>query len=186
VISGSKVMTNSPLSPIRWLGRLISRVIRLILVLMLVAFAALGSFVAWQSTQPVGTLGANPQGPTADLHDLNYWQFMAGGLAASRETPASCHRNRLVGLAIMLPVYPALYTAFALFPDSALACQAQPSPLIPDPITWSQAPETWWWLVKEISWLVLTEPQLDFTPGVGQKVEVDRRCDISLDRMQEQ
>jgi hypothetical protein len=128
-------MTGSPLSPIRWIGRLLSLVIRLVLVLMLVAFAALGSFITWQSTQLVGTLGVNPQGTTADLHDLNYWQFMAGGLAASRETPASCHRNRLVGLAIMLPVYPAKYTAFAVFPDSALARQAQPSPLIPNPIT---------------------------------------------------
>jgi hypothetical protein len=178
-------MTISPLSPIRWIGRLLSLVIRLVLVLMLVAFAALGSFVAWQSTQPVGTLGADPQGPTADLHDLNYWQFMAGSLAASRETPASCHRNRLVGLTIMLPVYPALYTSFALYPESALARQAQPSPLIPNPITWQQLPATWWWLVKEISWLVITEPQLDFTPGVGQKVEVESRCEIPLDWMQE-
>jgi hypothetical protein len=174
-------MTGSPLSPIRWLGRFLNLVICLALTLILVTVASLGSFVVWQSSQPIGTLGANLRGPSADLHDLNYWQFMAGGLAASRETPASCHRNRLVGLTIMLPVYPALYTAFALFPDSVLARNAQPSPLIPPPITWSQVPETWWCLVKEISWLVLTEPQLDFKPGVGQKVGVDRRCEISLD-----
>jgi hypothetical protein len=91
----------------------------------------------------------------------------------------------LVGLTIMLPVYPALYTTFAPYPASILARQAQPSPLIPDPIPWSHAPDTWWWLVKEISWLVLTEPQLDFKPGLGQKVEVDRRCELSLDLMQE-
>jgi hypothetical protein len=53
--------------------------------------------------------------------------------------------------------------------------------LIPDPITWQQVPGTWWWLVKEISWLVLTEPQLDFRPAVGQKVGVDRKCEISMD-----
>jgi hypothetical protein len=178
-------MTISPLPPIRWLGRLINLVIRLSLVMILVTVATLGSFVTWRSFQPVGTLGANPQGPTADLHDLNYWQFMAGGLAASRETPASCHRNRLVGLTIMLPVYPVLYTTFALYPENALARQAQPSPLIPDPITWRQVPETWWWLVKEVSWLVLTEPQLDFKPGVGQKVGVNNHCEIPLDSFHE-
>jgi hypothetical protein len=178
-------MTISPLSPIHWLGRLLGWAIRLTLAMILVTVAALGSFVAWQSTQPVGPLGANPQGQTADLYDLNYWEFMAGGLAASRETPASCHRNRLVGLAIMLPVYPAFYTSFALYPESTLARQAQPSPLIPDPITWRQGPETWWWLVKEISWLVLTEPQLDFTPGVGQKVGLNNSCEIPLDWLQE-
>jgi hypothetical protein len=178
-------MTNSLFALIHWLGRLLTLVIKLVLVLTLIAVAALGSFVTWKSLQPVGTLGVNPHGPTVHLDDLNYWEFMTSSLAASRETPASCHRNRLVGLTIMLPVYPALYTAFALFPDSVLARNAQPSPLIPDPITWHQAPETWWWLVKEISWLVLTEPQLDFRPGVGQKVRVDRRCEIPLDWLQE-
>jgi hypothetical protein len=80
--------------------------------------------------------------------------------------------------AIMLQVYPVLYTAFALYPESTLARQAQHSPLIPEPITWCQAPETWWWLVKEISWLVFTEPQLNFKPEVGEKVGVDIRCDM--------
>jgi hypothetical protein len=178
-------MTISPLYPIRWIGRLLNLVIRLSLAMVLVTVATLGSFVAWKSFLPVGTLGADPQGPTVYLGNLNYWQFMAGGLAASRETPASCHRNRLVGLTIMLPVYPALYTTFALYPESSLARNAQPSPLIPDKIAWRQVPETWWWLVKEVSWLVLTEPQLDFKPGVGQKVGVNRNCDLPLDWLQE-
>jgi hypothetical protein len=174
-------MTSSPLSPIRWIARLLGLAIRLILALILVTVASLGSFVTWKSLQPVGTLGANPQGTTVHLDDLNYWEFMTSSLAASRETPASCHRNRSVGLAIMLPVYPVLYTAFALYPDSTLARQAQPSPLIPNPITWNQVPETWWWLVKEISWLVFTESQLNFTPEVGQKVRVKNHCEIPMD-----
>jgi hypothetical protein len=48
------------------------------------------------------------------MDDLKYWEFMASSFAASRETPASCQRNRLVGLVVMLPVYPILYTTFAL------------------------------------------------------------------------
>jgi hypothetical protein len=132
-------MTNSLFALIHWLGRLLTLVIKLVLVLTLITVAALGSFVAWKSLQSVGILGTNPHGLTVHLDDLNYWEFMAAGLAASRETPASCHRNRLVGLAIMLPVYPVLYTVFALYPESTLARQAQPTPLIPDPIAWCQA-----------------------------------------------
>jgi hypothetical protein len=114
-------MTILLLIPMCYVGRLLSLVFRLALLLALVAGAVMGSFVAWKSFQPVGTLGADLQGPNIYLNDLNYWEFMAGSLAASRETPASCHRNRLVGLTIMLPVYPALYTAFALYPESTLA-----------------------------------------------------------------
>jgi hypothetical protein len=95
-------MTGSPLSSFRWLGRFLNLVIRLSSVMILVTVSVLGSCVAWRSLQPVGTLGANPQRPTADLHDMNYWQFMAGGLAASRETSPSCHRNRPAGQTIML------------------------------------------------------------------------------------
>jgi hypothetical protein len=53
--------------------------------------------------------------------------------------------------------------------------------LIPDPIAWRHVPETWWWLVKEISWLVFTESQLNFTPEVGQKVRVKNHCEIPMD-----
>jgi hypothetical protein len=128
-------MAYSPLTFLRVIGRLLSLTIRLALTLILVAFLALEGFVVWKGLQLVGFLGVNLHGPNLVLEDLNYWEFMTSSLAASRETPASCHRNRPVGLTIMLPVYPAKYTAFAVFPDSALARQAQPSPLIPDPIT---------------------------------------------------
>jgi hypothetical protein len=37
------------------------------------------------------------------------------------------------------------------------------------------------WLVKEVSLLVITEPQLDFRPGVGQMVGVDNHCKLPLD-----
>ncbi len=63
-----------------------------------------------------------------------------------------------------------------LFPESSLATHIQPSPLIPEPISWKEAPETWWQLVKEISWLAFTEPQWDYTPAIGQRVRVDRAC----------
>ena len=99
-------------------------------------------------------------------------------MEASRHTPAVCHRTRLIYLAIALPAYPVLYTYVALYPESSLARHVQPGSLIPQPIQWEQAPETWWRLVEEISILAFTTPQWDFTVAVGQRVEVDRECTL--------
>jgi hypothetical protein len=55
-----------------------------------------------------------------------------------------------------LPLYPALYTYVSLYRESTLARHVQPGPLIPQPIQWRQAPETWWRLVEEVSTLAFT------------------------------
>jgi len=47
------------------------------------------------------------------------------------------------------------------------------------PIAWRRAPETWCKLVKEISWLAFMQPQWDYTPATGQRVEVDGQCTLS-------
>ena len=147
-------------------------------MLMLVVIIAFVGYVLVKGSQPMGFVGADPNGQTAVLTDMNYWEYMANRLAASRETPANCHRTRLIYLAIALPVYPVVYTYVALFPESNLALHTQPSPLIPDPISWKEVPETWWRLVKEISWLAFTEPQWDYTPAVGQRVQIDISCSL--------
>jgi hypothetical protein len=167
---------NLILSPRRAVGRAISFIFRLILALMLVLIIAFAGFVLVKGSQPMGEVGADPNDESAVLSEVNYWEFMANRLAASRETPINCHRTRLIYLTIALPMYPAVYIYVALYPESSLARHTQPSPLIPDPISWGEAPETWWRLVKEISWLAFTEPQWDYTPAVGQRVEVDQSC----------
>jgi hypothetical protein len=164
------------LSTLRAAGRAIALLVRAGLVGMLIATAILTGLVAWHGAQPVEAAGKGSR--TAVLGDTSYWEFMAGSLAASRETPTICHRTRLIGLAIMLPLYPVLYTAIGLYPESALARHAQPSPLIPAPIGWREAPETWWRLVKEISWFVMTESQWNFMPSVGERVRVDERSTL--------
>ena len=150
---------------------------------MLVVIIAFVGYVLVKGSQPMDFVGADPNGQTAVLSDVNYWEFMANRLAASRETPANCHRTRLIYLAIALPVYPVVYTYVALFPDSNLARHTQPSPLIPDPISWKEAPETWWQLVKEISWLAFTEPQWDYTPVRGERVNIDQKCNLPVSQM---
>ena len=129
---------------------------------------ALAGFVLVKGSQPVDVVSIGPNSQTTGLDETSYWEFMAGNLAASRQTPVNCHRTRLVYLAIALPLYPALYTYVALYPESILARHVQPSRLIPEPIEWQQAPETWWRLVVEVSLLAFTQPQWDFTPAVGR------------------
>lgn len=167
-------------SPLRDVGRAMSFITRLIFVSMLVVIIAFIGYVLVKGSQPMGVVGADPNGESTVLSELNYWEFMANRLAVSSETSVNCHRTRLIYLAIALPVYPAVYTYVAIFPDSNLAHHTQPSPLIPDPISWKEAPETWWKLVKEISWMAFTEPQWDYTPEVGQKLRIDQHCVLPL------
>ena len=127
----------------------------------------------------MGAENEKPGGQNSVLGELDYWQYMAKNLEASRQTSAICHRTRLIYLAIALPVYPALYTYVALYPESSLARHVQPNPLVPQQIQWQQAPETWWRLVEEISILAFTQPQWDFTPAVGQRVGLDWNCRLS-------
>jgi hypothetical protein len=166
-------LINFPLRAVRFA---LGFIFRILLVLIIVIAVSIAGFVVIKGSQPIGMVGADPNGNSGVLGDMNYWEYMANRLQASSETPANCHRTRLVYLAIALPVYPAIYTYVALFPESSVATHMQPSPLIPESISWREAPETWWQLVKEISWLAFTEPQRDYTPAIGQVVRMDQNC----------
>lgn len=160
--------------PLKMLGRVVSFLVRLTLVLLIVATLILAGYVAVHSSQPMRLDSA----AATSLGAMNYWQYMADRLDASRQTPTNCHRTRLIYLAVALPVYPALYTYVALYPESSLARHIQPSPLVPEPVTWRQAPETWWRLVERVSALAFTQPQWDYTPAVGERVNIDQDCSI--------
>lgn len=172
-------MIDLMLAPLRALGWTINARFRLGLALVLLAGVALASFVLVKGSQPLGAVSGGPDGQTIDLGETSYWEFMANSLAASQQTPLNCHRTRLAYLAIALPLYPAAYTFVALYPQSVLANHVQPSRLIPEAISWRQAPETWWRLVVEVSLLAFTQPQWDFTPAVGERVRVDQGCVLS-------
>jgi hypothetical protein len=166
------------LLPLRAVGVALSFIFRLMLVLIIVITITITCFVIVKGSQPMGVVGADPNGENAVLGDMNYWKYMANRLQASSETPANCHNTRLLYLAIALPVYPVIYTYVALFPESNLSTHIQPSPLIPKQITWKETPDTWWQLVKEISWLAFTEPQMDYTPEVGERVHIEISCNL--------
>ena len=154
----------------------LSRLVRATLLVALISLIAGCAMIAWAGSRPMVTVGDHS--PAAALDSASCWQYMANRLEASRQTPAICHRTRLIYLAIALPVYPALYSYVALYPESVLARHVQPNTLIPQQIQWRQAPETWWRLVEEVSILAFTQPQWDFSPAVGQGLGIDERCII--------
>ena len=78
-------------------------IFRLILMLMLVAITAFDSFVIVKGSEPLGVMVAAPNAKSTVLSDMNYWESMADRLAAISETPANCHRTRLVCLTIAPP-----------------------------------------------------------------------------------
>lgn len=160
----------------RWIFVWIGRLARTILAVTLISLIAGCAMIAWAGSRPMGSIGSDSS--AAGLDSASYWQYMADRLKVSRQTPTICHRTRLIYLAIALPLYPALYTYVALYPESSLARHVQPSELIPQQIQWRQAPETWWRLVEEISILAFNQPQWDYTAVVGQRVGVDRECTL--------
>ena len=162
----------------RWVFVRIGRLVRVLLAVTLFSLIAGCALIAWAGSRPMNGSGSNSS--AIGLDGASYWQFMARNLEASRQTPANCHRTRLIYLAIALPAYPAIYTYVALYPESSLARHVQPSALVPQRIQWRQAPETWWRLVEEISILAFTHPQWDYTPVVGRRVEFDRKCTIPM------
>lgn len=166
------------LFPLRAVGFALGFIFRMMLVLIIVIAITITGFVIVKGSQPIGRVGTDPNGNSGVLGDMNYWEYMANRLQASSDTPANCHRTRLVYLAIALPVYPVVYTYVAMFPESSLATHIQPSPLIPELTTWRDMPETWWQLVKEVSWLAFTEPQRNYIPAVGEKVNYDKQCTL--------
>jgi hypothetical protein len=182
-------MNDYPLIGVGWIFKILSRSILVIIMISVIIFAC---YMLVEGAQPMVYGGKDKQGQpiilstgsTAALQHMSYWDYMADRLAASKNTPSVCQQTRVIYLAIALPLYPALYTYVALYPKSAIARHIQPSPLIPKQITWIQAPATWWNLVKEISILAFTQPQWNYTPAVGQRVQIDRRCVLPIIKLE--
>ena len=88
----------------------------------------------------------------AGADGMTYWQFLRERIGAIRELPAKCQQMHFTSFAIAVPLYPALYTYVGIYPESYLARHTQPDPSIPKNIDWSDAPDTWWHLVEDVSW----------------------------------
>jgi hypothetical protein len=117
--------------------------IRLLLTLVLITGLVFVTFVAYKGSQPMQLASAD---------GMTYWQFVRERIGAIRELPAKCQQMHFSSFAIAVPLYPALYTYVGIYPESYLARHAQSDPSIPKNIDWSDAPDTWWRLVEDVSW----------------------------------
>ena len=116
---------------------------RIFLALVLTAGLVFVAFAGYQGSQPMQQAGAK---------GMTYWQFVGERVNAIRALPAKCQQMHFTGYLIAVPVYPALYTAVGLWPESALARHTQPHPAIPKDVQIADAPATWWSLVEIVSW----------------------------------
>ena len=128
---------------IRSLFSALGMLIRVILALVLIAGLVFVAFVTYRSSQPMQLARAD---------GMTYWQFMHDRIGAIRELPAKCQQMHFTSFGIAVPLYPALYTFVGIYPESYLARHTQPDPSIPKDIGWSDAPDTWWRLVEDVSW----------------------------------
>ena len=128
---------------IRSLFSTLGMLLRVLLAIVLIAVLVLVAFVAYKGSQPMQQVDAN---------GMTYWQFVRERLVAIRELPAKCQQMHFTSFAIAVPLYPALYTLVGLYPDSYIARHTQPDPSIPKKINWSNALNTWWSLVEDVSW----------------------------------
>ena len=117
--------------------------IRAILALILIAGLVFVAFVAYKGSQSMQVASAD---------GMTYWQFVRERIGAIRELPAKCQQMHFSSFAIAVPLYPALYTYVGIYPQSYLAGHTQPDPSIPKNIGWTDAPDTWWRLVEDVSW----------------------------------
>jgi hypothetical protein len=75
---------------------------------------------------------------------MTYWQFMRERIGAIRHQLAKSKQMHFTSFAIVVRLYPALYTYVGIYPESYLARHTQPDPSIPKEFGWSDAPDTWW------------------------------------------
>jgi len=119
-------------------------------------------FVAYKGNHPMQVVQV-PAGMT-------YWQFMADRVEAAKEVnPSRCGWGMFLSLAVIGPLYSAVYTEVGIHPDGFLARVTALDPDIPKGVenaTWYQVPHIWWGVVERLSWTMLgkSNPGCRFRP----------------------
>lgn len=127
---------------------------KIIAIALILAICVPLLFVAYKGSQPM-QVSQLPAGMT-------YWQFMADRIDAAKEVrPSRCGWGMFLSLAVIGPLYSAVYTEVGLHPHSFLAGVTAPDPDIPKGVenaSWDQIPRIWWNVVEGLSWTMLGKP----------------------------
>jgi len=136
------------MKPIALLLTFISKAISLALILTIV-LACL--YIGYKGNQPMSVTDAP--------RDMTYFEFIEDrGEAAKELKPARCGVGMFASLAILGPIYSALYTYVAVNPDSFLAKVTAPDPDIAKGVAGAnliEIPDIWWKTVERLSWTML-------------------------------
>lgn len=139
--------------------RVIGRVLRGGILLVMGATLL---FVTLKGHQPM-RVAAAPAGMT-------YFQFLGDRIEAAKIVqPSRCGWGMFLSLAVIGPLYSAVYTEVGVHPHGFLARVTAPDPDIPKEIenaSWDQVPHIWWSVVERLSWTMLgkANPGCRFRP----------------------
>ena len=140
----------------------LSLIRKVISIALILAICVPLLFVAYKGNQPMQVV----QVPTG----MTYWQFMADRVEAAKEVkPSRCGWGMFLSLAVISPLYSAVYTEVGIHPDGFLAGVTAPDPDIPKGVenaSWDTVPHIWWSVVERLSWTMLgrANPGCRFRP----------------------
>ena len=111
-------------------------------------------FMAYKGNQPMNV----PQVPKG----MTYFEFMSDRIDAAKTVkPSQCGWGMILSLAVLGPVYSAVYTEVGIHPDGLFAHGIAPDPDIPKGVAgahWYDVPGIWWDTVERLSWTMLGKP----------------------------
>jgi hypothetical protein len=122
--------------------------------LIILAICSNFLFIANKGNQPMAVSQA-PKGMT-------YFEFIQDRIDAAKTVkPSRCGWGMILSLAVLGPVYSAVYTEVGIHPHGFIARGIAPDPDIPKGVEgakWYQVPDIWWNTVERLSWTMLGEP----------------------------
>ena len=111
-------------------------------------------FIAYKGNQPMNV----PQVPKG----MTYFEFMSDRIDAAKTVkPSQCGWGMILSLAVLGPIYSAVYTEVGIHPDGFIAHGTAPDPDIPKGVAgaqWYEVPGIWWNTVERLSWTMLGKP----------------------------
>jgi hypothetical protein len=126
----------------------------IIKITIILAISSSILFVPYKGNQPMNV----PQAPKG----MTYFDFIADRIDAAKTVKQSqCGWGMILSLAVLGPIYSAVYTEVGIHPDGFIARGTAPDPDIRKGVEgakWYEVPDIWWNTVERLSWTMLGKP----------------------------
>jgi hypothetical protein len=131
--------------------KLFGGIIKIVIVL---AICSSILFVAYKGNQPMNV----PQAPKG----MTYFKFMSDRIDAAKTVkPSQCGWGMILSLAVLGPIYSAVYTEVGIHPDGFISRGTAQDSDIPKGVSgagWYEVPGIWWNTVERLTWTMLGKP----------------------------